>query len=184
MADIDPIEIAGAAKEVLTMLASASKVIYDFIKKARTVDETIHDYQVEIRQLSNVLRCLNELLEDSRTCNNNKRAPYEQEQWLNIQQTLKNCKETVKRIEEILKKLAARSSGGFWDKAKKQLELDWKAGELAELTKQVEVYRTTIHFCLQCINWYLPIKIGLSHMLINGSSLSKLETVNYQQLSM
>jgi hypothetical protein len=111
---------------------------------------------IEIESLSHVLRSINTSFSDPSLAKValNAHTGHEAQHWENVRQSMRDCKETLERLEQVLEKVNKGDSGFLW-RPKKTIKLNMKMETIALLKQEIAAYRQTMQLSLQLITVYV-----------------------------
>jgi hypothetical protein len=153
---MDPATIIGVTTAVVRLCATVSGHIFTFVSNAKNVDEAITTLGVEINALSEVLRSISDSLRDKTLVNaiSNSRTGHEAQHWRNVKRSLNDCKNMLERMVRVMDGVSPRRTGGFFSRAKTQINFGMRMVEVTSLKQQVTAYRQTLQLSLQLITVY------------------------------
>jgi len=149
---MDPLSIASTSFG----LAKTCVKIYQYVSSIQNVDVDIRVLCVEIDQLSMVLDSISSSFTNSSGAGSDSfksLTGHEAQYWQNVKRSLDDCQETLGILEGILGKTTTR---GFWERAKKRIQLDTHSGEITLLKQQISAYRRAMQLSLQLIAMHTP----------------------------
>src|SRR5271170_995066 len=101
---MDPISIGTAAAGLVRICVKLSGHLFTFVRRVRTVDESIKTLHFEIDSLSSALSSIKMSFEDPLLAEAivNTQARHERRHWQNVRRSLDHCLNTLTRLERIL----------------------------------------------------------------------------------
>jgi len=163
----EPISIGITA----TQLVETCAKIYTMVNQTRNVDASIGVLGVEINSLCEVLNAMHESFNDPSLATIDMQTGHEAQHWRNVKRSLQDCTGTLKSLAEILDALK-QSGGRFFQRPRKQINLQLKLREIGVLKEQVTSYRQTMQLSMQLLTVYVSHHPNSFHNLKNGLDLS------------
>jgi hypothetical protein len=154
---MDPISIIAASGSLVTTCYKLTGYIYTFINKNQLVDTAAGVLGLEIESLSRVLCAINTSFGDPSLANAAlaSQTGHEAQHWENVKQSMKDCKETLERLEGILQDIN-KVDTKFFRRPWKVLKLGMKEEVISLFKQQIAAYRNTMQLSLQLITVYPP----------------------------
>ena len=118
---------------------------------------------VEIESLSHVLRGIRTSFGDQLLAKTTLSAQtgYELQHWENVSRSMRDCQETLERLERVVVKLnkGDNLNGFLWRPTKKMIKMSMKTETITLLKQEIACYRQTMHLSLQLISVYVSLAI-------------------------
>jgi len=154
---IETITLATTSAQLVAECLTISRYITSFIQNANAADLTIQSLGVEVDSLSQVLDAINKSFSDTTlaTAALDSQTGHEGEHWRNVKQSMQDCRQTLNRLQVIMKNLH-KNDTQFLGRVRKQVKLDLKGGEITMLKQQISSYRQAMQVSLQVITLYVP----------------------------
>lgn len=153
---LETLSLAATTAQLVTDCLTVSRYITSFIQNAHATDLTIQSLGVEVDSLSQVLDAINKSFADTTltTAALESQKGHEGEHWRNVKQSMQDCRQTLNRLQVILKNLH-KNETQFRRRVRKQVNLDLKGGEITMLKQQISSYRQAMQVSLQVITLYV-----------------------------
>lgn len=157
---MDPLTILSTSAALVTTCVRLSDYIYTLVDKTLTVDNAVRVLGVEIESLSHVLRAIRTSFGDQLLAKTalSAHTGYELQHWENVSRSMRDCQETLERLERVVGKLNKGDKlNGFLRRPKKMIKMSMKTETIAVLKQEIACYRQTMHLSLQLISVYVTL---------------------------
>jgi hypothetical protein len=130
-------------------LAKTCLDIVRYISGISRVDDAIEAFQKEINELAKVLSKIHIDILSVGTYAITSRT--DREHWVKVGRVMEDFDETLRSVDDLTVDLN-KTKGGFLRKGLRHIKLDWKAGDIALLQRQVSSGRMALGLSLQMIS--------------------------------
>jgi len=141
---IDPLSLAATA----STLAKSFRDVALYIAKITKVDRAIETLQKEIDSLSKIFSSIHAHIPKVGSYTIASRT--DARHWDNVWQAMEDSKDTLARLNKIVEDVN-KTKGNIFRKGLQQLKMDWKAGDVALLQREVSSCRQVMDMSLQII---------------------------------
>jgi Fungal N-terminal domain of STAND proteins len=157
---MDPISIVSASAGLVVTCYKLTSAIYSFVDKTQTVDTAVRVLGIEIESLSHVLRSISTSFSDPSLAKAavSTQTGHEAQHWENVERSMRDCKDTLERLQQVLENVNKGDSGFLW-RPKKAIKLNMKAERIALLKQEIAAYRHTMQLSLQLITVYVSLAV-------------------------
>lgn len=153
---MDPRSIAAASASLVGSCLTISNYIYTFVNNSELVDTAVRLLGIEIDSLQKVLASISSSFNDPLIAKVafETQNDHEIQHGKNVKRSMDDCKETLKRLEEIWKGVSG-SSPHFVGPPRNAIKVESEMSEIALLKEQIVAYRRTMHLSLQVFTVYV-----------------------------
>ena len=146
---MEPISILLALAGVLRICMKAAALIRNHTEKIKQVSESMRSVKTEFDSLHGILVTLDQSLKLP-SLQGSVNSEYVRQHWQYLEKSLKDCQQTLKRLNAILE---GNKDGG--PSAGNQIALDASLGMMTTLKHEIAVYRQTVGLSLNLIIVYV-----------------------------
>jgi hypothetical protein len=153
---LEPHSITATSLDLRQLSINVVLNIYEFFKSTKAVDSTLSSLATQIGSLSSVLQTISETAKIAAAISPHASGPLELTQyWENVMQTMDDCTQTLKTLEEILTEVRGEK-GQILERTRSQILWQLRGKGIDFCKNQIEGYCQTMQLSLQLLSLYNP----------------------------